>query len=170
MPVKALRYEAVNQEDIIAYVASNFDGVNIMRPDDGPGAGDTFFIYDPERDLPDNKQMPFATIVTKDYGDFDNLSKLDRDGVYRLNIGVSRETFRTLFPTDTEHDFAAFDTLMPHPVYAPQSWVSVLNPSEPTFESAKPLLAEAYQRAARRVTSRHSRRYASASTRPKASR
>ena len=151
VPVKALRYEAVNQEDIIAYVASNFDGVNIMRPDDGPGAGDTFFIYDPERDLPDNKQMPFATIVTKDYGDFDNLSKLDRDGVYRLNIGVSRETFRTLFPTDTEHDFAAFDTLMPHPVYAPQSWVSVLNPSEPTFESAKPLLAEAYQRAARRV-------------------
>ena len=107
-----------------------------MRPDDGPGAGDTFFIYDPERDLPDNRQMPFATIVTKDYGDFDNLSKLDRDGVYRLNIGVSRETFRSLFPTDTEHDFAASDTLMPHPVYAPQSWVSVLNPSEPTFESA----------------------------------
>jgi hypothetical protein len=137
----------VDQEDIVAYVATNFRGVNIMRPDDGPGAGDTFFIYDPDRDLPDNKQLPFATIVTKDYGDFDNLSKLGRDGVYRLNIGVSRKTFRTLFPTDTEHDFAAFDTLLPHPVYAPQSWVSVVNPSEKTFESAKPLLAEAYQRA-----------------------
>jgi hypothetical protein len=56
----------VNQEDIVAYVAPNFEGVNIIRPDDGPGADDTFFIYDPERDLPDNKQMPLS--VTKPQG------------------------------------------------------------------------------------------------------
>ena len=29
-------------------------------------------------------------------------------------------------------------------MYAPQSWVCVLNPSTETFESLKPLLAEAY--------------------------
>jgi hypothetical protein len=29
-------------------------------------------------------------------------------------------------------------------VYATQSWVCVLNPSTATFESLKPLLAEAY--------------------------
>src|SRR5262245_16897435 len=136
----------MDQEAIIEYIASTFDGLNVMRPNDGPGAGDTFFIHH------DNKQQfPFATIVTKDYGEFDNASKLDRDGVFRLNVGVSRDTYRKLFPTDTEHDYAALDVLMPHPVYAPQSWVSVLNPSEATFERVKPLLAEAYARSVRGV-------------------
>jgi Family of unknown function (DUF6194) len=132
----------MDQEQIIAYVASTFDGVDVLRPAAGPGAGDTFFIHQD-----DKRQFPFATIVTKDYGEFDNQSKLDRDGVFRLNIGVSRDTFRKLFAIDTEHDYAALDVLMPHPVYAPQSWVSVLNPSAATFEKLKPLLAEAYQRA-----------------------
>ena len=114
----------MDQRAIVQYISDTYAGVDVESPDDGPGAGDTFFIYDPERNLPGNKQMPFATIVTKDYGDFDNLSKLDRDGVYRLNIGVSRETFRTLFPTDTEQHFAAFDTRIPYSVYAPQSTYS----------------------------------------------
>jgi hypothetical protein len=34
---------------------------------------------------------------------------------------------------------------MPHPVYGRNHWVCVLNPSDSTFESVKPLLAEAYQ-------------------------
>jgi len=39
---------------------------------------------------------------------------------------------------------------MPHPVYALQHWVSVLNPSVGTFESVvKPLLEEAHARVAR---------------------
>jgi hypothetical protein len=61
---------------------------------EGIAAGDTFFIYDPCCDLDDKQRFPFATIVTKDYGEFDNLSHLDKPGVYRLNVGVSRETFR----------------------------------------------------------------------------
>ncbi len=48
------------------------------------------------------------------------------------------------------------DRLMPHPVYAGQSWACVLNPSTETFESSEPLLAVAYttvkNREARRVT------------------
>jgi hypothetical protein len=40
---------------------------------------------------------------------------------------------------------------MPHPVYAPQSYVSVLNPGPSTFERIKPLLEEAYAAAVRRV-------------------
>ena len=135
----------MEQDAIIEYVGQTFSGLDILRPTDGPGAGDTFFIYDPQRNLSDNQRWPFATIVSKDYGDFDNRSQLDRPGVFRLNIGVSRETFRHLFPDDAvEHDFAALDVVMPHPVYAPQSWVSVLNPSTETFESVAPLLAEAY--------------------------
>src|SRR5262249_36811718 len=129
-------------------------GVNIVIPDEGIPAGDTFFIYDPERNLEPKQQMPFATIVTKDYGDFDRASNLDRPGVYRLNIGVGRDTFRSLFAVDTEHDFTVLDQLLPHPVYATQSWVCVLNPSDDTFQTLGPLLAEAYDRAVKRISSR----------------
>ncbi len=142
----------MDQETIIQHVAGTFAGVDVLRPTDGPGAGDTFFIYDPARNLDAKRRFPFATIVTKDYGEFDNTSKLDRPGVFRLNIGVSPETFRTLFgpPAGTAgvesigYDFAALNRLMPHPVYAPQNFVCVLNPDLETWETIKPLLAEAY--------------------------
>ena len=141
------------QEAIVEYVTDHFEGVNVVVATEGLPAGDTFFIYDPQRNLPPHRQLPFATIVTKDYGEFDNTSNLDRDGVWRLNIGLSRDTFKQLFPeATTEYDYTKLDTLMPHPVYAPQSFVCVLNPSETTFEQLKPLLTEAYERAAARRT------------------
>jgi hypothetical protein len=139
--------DRVDQETIIQYVADTFAGVDIARPTEGPGAGDTFFIYDPRHDLEPQRQVPFATIVTRDYGDFDKSSKLDRPGVFRLNIGVSRETFRQRLgdaSATTEYDFAILDRLMPHPVYGRQWWLCTLNPSATTFEEVKPLLAEAY--------------------------
>jgi Family of unknown function (DUF6194) len=144
----------MDQDAITQYVADTFSGVDISRPTDGPGAGDTFFIYDPERNLEPKQQFPFATIVTKDYGDFDNTSQLDRPGVFRLNIGVSRDTFKVVADQSTNRDYAALDQLMPHPVYAAQSWLCVLNPSPQTFEQVKPLLAEAYDRAVRRIINR----------------
>ena len=151
----------MDQDAIIQYVTDTFTGIELLRPTDGPGAGDTFIYYAPQHNLDPTHQMPFATIVTKDYGEFDNTSQLDRPEVFRLNIGVSRDAFRALFgyaPGEetterTEYDFAALDRLMPHPVYAPQSWVCVLNPSPETFEAVKPLLADAYSR----VATRHAR-------------
>jgi hypothetical protein len=152
----------MNQDVIIQYVTDTFTGIEVLRPDDGPGAGDTFFFYDPQHNLDPKRRMPFATIVTKDYGEFDNTSHLDRPDVYRLNIGVSRDTFRALFgyapgeekPESAVSDFAALDKVTPHPVYAPQSFVCVLNPGPETFEAVKPLLAEAYEI----VATRHARR------------
>ena len=152
----------MDQDAIIAYLTDTFTGLTLLRPDDGPGAGDTFIYYDPQGDLDPAHQLPFATIVTKDYGEFDNASHLDRPGVFRLNIGVSRETFQARFgyaPSAERtqragYDFAALDRLLPHPVYAPQSWLCVLNPSAATFATVKPLLAEAYSRAASQRASR----------------
>lgn len=148
----------MDQEQIIQYVTETFDGLEVQHPTDGPGAGDTFFFYDPEHNIDPQKRLPFATIVTKDYGEYDNKSRLDRPGVYRLNIGLKRETFRSLFPSDCDAnaiDYAVFDTLLPHPLYAAQSYVSVLNPTEATFDrTIKPLLAEAYEI----VATRHARR------------
>jgi len=156
----------VDQDAISHYVTDTFAGVEVARPTDGPGAGDTFFFYDPQRNLDPTRRFPFATIVTKDYGDFDDASHLDRPEVFRLNIGVGRDTFRALFghPASAAstgraaYDFAALDRLMPHPAYARQAWVCVLNPGPDTFEAVKPLLAEAHARVATRHASSQTRR------------
>src|SRR5262249_3023969 len=142
----------MDQDAIIQYITGTFADVEVLRPTDGPGDGDTFFYYDPQHTLDLQGRFPFATIVAKDYGDFDKLSRLDRPDVFRLNIGVSRDTFRALFghlPSElrtkgAEYDYAALDHLMPHPAYGRKAWVCVLNPSLETFEAVKPLLAEAY--------------------------
>ena len=146
----------MDEQSIRDYVSGTFPGVDVQIASRDSGApeiawGDTFFIYDPSRNLPDTRRFPFATIVIKDYGEFDNASNLNRPGVFRLNIGVGKETFARLFPVDDEHDFTALDRLMPHPVYARNHFVCVLNPSDSTFEEVKPLLREAYEIAVRRV-------------------
>ena len=70
-------------------------------------------------------------------------------------MDVSRETFDSLFEPNAEHDFTAIDRVMPHPVYGAYHWICVLSPSEATFETLKPLLAEAYGRAVDRYNRSH---------------
>jgi hypothetical protein len=146
---------SLEQSAISEYIAA-LPGVDVQVASADNGApeiawGDSFFFYDPDGHLEGANKFPFATIVTKDYGEFDNLSRLDREGVFRLNLGISSETYDSLFPSATEpKDFSQLDVLMPHPVYAKNHWVSVLNPSGQTFESIKPLIAEAHSRARRR--------------------
>ena len=112
--------------------------------------GATFFSLDPEKHWPN-----FATIVTTDEHDEGAPSDLARPGVFRLNIGVGRETFERLVGTMEAPDYAAFDRLLPHPVYAKQLWISILNPSEATFrDTVLPLIAEAHDRVAA-VRARH---------------
>lgn len=99
--------------------------------------GGTFFSCN------DQNWPNFATIATDD--DFDDASDLGRHGVFRLNIGVTGATFRRLVGDLDDPDSTALDTLIPHPVYAPQHWVSILNPSAASFEAiVKPLLDEAH--------------------------
>jgi hypothetical protein len=106
--------------------------------------GATFFS-------PDERQWPnFATIVTTDEHDMGTPSDLARDGVFRLNLGVGRETFERLVGGMTDPDYAALDTVIPHPVYAKQRWIAILNPSRATFdELVKPLIHEAHARLAK---------------------
>ncbi|TDO47873.1 hypothetical protein EV643_108187 [Kribbella sp. VKM Ac-2527] len=121
--------------------------------------GDLFFIYDPSMDLPAERQMPFATIVSADT--YESVSNLDRPGVYRLNLGLTKATYTSLFGNppaarddagvvDTGHDYTALDTVMPHPVYAPQHWICVLSPSDGTIDRIQPLITESYEFAVRR--------------------
>jgi hypothetical protein len=97
----------------------------------------------------DEKHWPnFATIVWTDEHDVEPVSDLARrPGVYRLNIGVGRETFRRLTEPITTPDYTAVDTILPHPVYAKQHWISILNPSHDTVRDVVvPLLHEAHDR------------------------
>ena len=145
----------MTESDIRQYVVEAFAAVDVLIASEEAGSpeiawGDTFFFYAPDGNVDADHLFPFATIVNKDYGEFDNASDLDRPGVFRLNISLGRETYSRLFGEPAEHDFAALDRLMPHPVYGAQHWVSVLNPSADTFATVKPLLAEAHSRAVNR--------------------
>lgn len=105
----------------------------------------------------DEKHWPnFATVVWTDEHDEGEPSKLSRPGVYRVNIGVGKETFQRLVGSVTEPDYAAFDRVLPHPVYAKQRWISILNPSETTVRDAVlPLLTEAHDRLASQRARQH---------------
>lgn len=148
------------------YICGSFDGVRAID-----NLGDTFFLYDPDENLPPARQLPFATIVTGDH--YDSASALDRPGAYRLNIGLTKATYTARFgpaPTrrdadqvvDTGVDHTAVDTLMPHPVYAAQYWVCVVDPGEATQDTVRTLLAEAHEFAARRYANHQARRAARA--------
>lgn len=109
--------------------------------------GYTFFFYGPDH------RLPFATLASSG-NDYDRVSNLDRPGVFRLNIGVGKETFQSLFGRDpidrANYDYTALDRIMPHPDYAAQYFVCVLNPGEKTLTKVLEMLAEAFELAARR--------------------
>ena len=136
----------MDEKGITDDIMNTFAGVETAT-----NLGYTFFFYGPDR------MLPFATIATVD-NEGDRVSNLDRPGVFRLNIGVSKPTFQGLFGTSkvdvSAYDFTALDTIMPHPDYAPQSWICVLNPSDTTFHKLRPLLSEAYELAVRRASRR----------------
>ena len=144
----------MNAAELARHITEVLEGVDAVE-----AQGDTFFFYDPGRDLPPDRRMPFATIVTSDA--YDRASDLDRPGVFRLNVGISRESYESLFgppppgpvtadPVDTGHDYTRLDTLMPHPIYAPLAWICVLSPSDSTLKRCAALLDEALALAAGR--------------------
>jgi hypothetical protein len=143
------------------YICDTFGGIYALEND-----GDTFFIFDPGRDLPAERQQPFVTIVTGDH--YDTVSALDRPGAYRLNLGLTKATYTALFgavPTRrdehgvlaTGFDYSATGTLMPHPIYASQHWVSIVDAGPENWSQVRDLLAEAHEFAARKYANQRAR-------------
>lgn len=134
--------------DIIEYCKIAFPDVYIVN-----SWGETGIFYNPGNRF--KRGVYVLTIKEKD-GDNDRASDLNREGIYRLNFGVKRETFVELFGSipyrplkggvvDMNYDFSKSNKLIPHPVYGWMSWVSILNPTRECFETTlKPLLKEAY--------------------------
>jgi hypothetical protein len=136
----------MNESSAVDYITETFPKVETTT-----NFGYIFFFYRSER------KLAFATIASSG-NEYERISNLDRPGVFRLNIGISKQTFQSLFGTDkvdvTNYDFTALDVIMPHPDYAQQYFICVLSPSESTFERIRPLLAEAYDLAVRRYARR----------------
>jgi len=136
-------------DDIHRYILETYPDTVVAAIEGG-----TFYSCDPAN-FPN-----FATVVTSDA--FDDASNLSRAGAFRLNIGLSRDTFQRLVGEQEAPDYTALNKLMRHPVYAKQHYVSILNPGATTFEDViKPLLEEAHARTlaqyARREAGRASR-------------
>jgi len=136
----------VDETFITSYITGTFEDVETAV-----NMGYTFFFYR------DDHMHAFATLASNG-NEYEQISRLDRPGVYRLNIGVSRETFKSLFGTakidKSAHDFTALDVILPHPDYSSQNFLCVLSPGEETFERLRPMLAEAYELAMTRYNKR----------------
>jgi hypothetical protein len=103
----------------------------------------------------DDHMLPFATIANTD-NEYDKVSNLDRDGAFRINIGVSRETFDALVSHIDQDglDYSVLDTFLPHPDYAKQNFICILNPSGDNAQKTKDLIREAHALAAKRLAHR----------------
>jgi erythromycin esterase-like protein len=131
--------------------------VTHLQADEESGApqiswGDRFFFIGTER------RRPFATIVEHDVPGFDDDSRLDRAGIFRLNIDIGREEFQHQFgypPAEsTDHrpgiDFTRLDEILPHPAYGTHGWACILNPSPQRLQDIDRLLAHGHRRALNR--------------------
>lgn len=158
----------VNEAEISRYITDTFEGVDVVVASDA-----SFFFYNPDNTLPPDHRFPFVTLVTSDA--YDHFSNLNRSSVFRLNIGIGKQTFRSLFGLPTlpsgsdnaaesgdnasAYDFTTLDQVMPHPVYGRMYWVCVLNPGDETFATkVQPLLAEAYELAVSKYNRQAARR------------
>ncbi len=138
----------ITAEQILQYCLENLNGTVLTE-----SWGEKGIFYNPNGKL--KRGVYILTVKEKD-GDNDKGSNLDREGIFRVNLGVRKKTFTEMFGivpvrpskgevVDMPYDFTEVDKILPHPVYAWMSWICVLNPSERTFEKLKPLINEAYE-------------------------
>jgi hypothetical protein len=104
----------MNQSEVEAFVT---EMENVQREEN---FGYIFFF------VGDDHRLPFVTIGHSD-NDFDDVSNLNREGVFRINIGISKATFASLLTdADSEDiDYSVLDVFLPHPHYAKQNFGSL---------------------------------------------
>lgn len=126
-------------EQIEKYIVEHFANVTTSE-----NYGYKFFFYG------DDQRIPFVTLATTD-NEHDSISNLNRPGVFRINLGVTKATFSSLFDdTSTTWDFKTLNTIMPHPDYAAQHFVCVLNPEGQILDQTLEMIDEGYNIAKKR--------------------
>ena len=153
MEARAIAGKGPDDAEVARYIRDAFENVEAMD-----SYGYTMFFYGSER------MLPFVTLIAADNED-DKVSDLDRQGAFRINIGVSKDTYHSLLgPTppppgpsgviETGADYTALDTFIPHPHYGNMNWLCVLSPSAATWEKTRALIEDAYGLAKRRAERR----------------
>ena len=99
----------------------------------------------------DDHRLPFVTIANSD-NEYDKVSNLSREGVFRINIGVSKETFQQLVGESSGEalDYSVLNVFLPHPDNERQHFICILNRSGENVEVTKKLIGEAHSIAAAR--------------------
>lgn len=99
--------------------------------------------------------LPFVSIAKSD-NEYDSVSNLNREGVFRVNIGVSKETFNRLFSyPKAEWDYTKLNSFIPHPHYSSQHFICILNPLEERLAETINYISEAYLIAKKRYDKKH---------------
>ncbi|MGP4070628.1 DUF6194 family protein [Halobacillus sp. B29] len=99
----------------------------------------------------DDHRLPFATIGYED-NEFDQVSNLNREGIFRLNIGISNNSYKNLVDQLPEQsDYTTINEFLPHPHYSRQNYICILNPYGDNIEQTKKLILEAHNKASLRV-------------------
>lgn len=138
----------MRSDEIIQYCLANLEGTVFVN-----SWGEKGIFYNPDNTL--KRGIYILTVKEKD-GENDKGSDLNRENVYRVNLGVRKNTFVEMFGkiparpgkgciVNMKFDFTSLDKIIPHPVYAWMGWICCLNPSLETFEKLKPLIQEAYE-------------------------
>lgn len=124
-------------DKILEYCLKELDGTVLVRSWEESG-----IFYNPQNRL--KRGVYILTVKEKD-GNHDKSSKLDRENIYRVNVGVRKNTFAKMFGAIPQrppkgsvvkmgYDFSETDQILPHPIYAWMGWICSLNPTEKTFE------------------------------------
>lgn len=133
---------------ILQYCLENLQGTVLVE-----SWGEKGILYNPDRKL--KRGVYILTVKEKD-GENDRSSDLNRENIYRVNLGIRKNTFINMFGAvpkrpdkggivDMPYDFTEINNIIPHPVYAWMGWICVLNPTEMIFEELKPFIQEAYK-------------------------
>lgn len=123
----------MNASDVEVYVM----GLDNIQQEENFGYS-FFFVGDDHR-------LPFVTIGHSD-NEFDMVSNLNRDGVFRINMGVSKKTYQSLLGDINPEgiDYSVLDVFLPHPYYAKQNFVCILNPMGDNVDITKQLIVEVH--------------------------
>jgi hypothetical protein len=140
----------MNAKQLEHWILYNYQGVIVAD-----AYRERSFFYNPDDSLP--KGIYFATIKESD-GPNDKASSLDRDGIYRLSIGVGKKQYQFLFGempkrpakgniVELDFDFTITGLVLPHPIYAWLGWVCINNPDSENLDLVKHLLDISYRNA-----------------------
>lgn len=102
----------IDEGAVIEYIVTTFPDLQYEVVQ-----GNWFFFRGADR------KIPAITLMSNDV--FDTYSDLGRPSVYRLNIGVSSDTFDRLVPGNARTsavDYTESDRILPHPEYGGAKW------------------------------------------------